>query len=371
MKRKLGLIGAALVAIGGGAHAQSAASIYGLVDIFAGRFGGVAGINAAVKPATVVSGGGLTTSFIGFRGREDLGGGAYAAFELSAFIRADTGAPGLSDGLGPPANLAGDPFFSRTSWVGLGHASYGSLRLGNVTTLMFHNSLLNNAFGGSTNFSPMNLVMFVGGPISGGTAWTNQIVYDSPVFSGFSFGLAGALAEGSGKRNLGAALSYRKDDLSVGLAWQDVKKTPLTFADGASFSQTRSWLLSGGYDMKWAKFFANVGAIHDGGTPTAPADRNHTVWSLSSAVPVGPGKILVGYASRRTGDIVAPVPATAPGGNISRRVASAGYDHSLSKRTDVYVLAMRDRTATSTLPAPPQRVDASATSFGVGVRHSF
>ncbi|HVZ45732.1 MAG TPA: porin [Ramlibacter sp.] len=371
MKWKLGLVGAALLTIGGVAHAQSSVTIYGLMDLFVGRMGTLPGANSATRPVQVLNGGGLSTSYLGFRGREDLGDGAYAAFELSTFIRADTGALGRSDALGPPTNLGGDGFFSRTSWVGIGHARYGSLRFGNVTTLMFINSLSANAFGASTTFSPMNLVMFVGGPLSGGTAWNNQIVYDSPSLGGLSFSVAGALPEGQGKRNLGAAVFYRTGDLYAGLAWQDVKKTPLTFADGTSFSQTKSWLLSGTYDFKWAKVHANLGAIKDGGLLAAPADRDHRLWSLSVSIPVGAGQILAGYASRKTGDVVPPVPPTAPGGNFSRRVASVGYDYFFSKRTDVYAIAMNDHTVTTTLPAPPRNVSASATSFGIGLRHAF
>ncbi len=128
---------------------------------------------------------------------------------------------------------------------------------------MFVNALSSNAFGVSTTFSPLNLVTFVGGPLSGGTAWTNQIMYDSPVLGGFSFGVAATAAEGQGGRNAGAQVSYRQDGVNLGLAWQDVKKTPQTFADGTSLVHTRSWLLSGVYDFKWAKLFANAGAIRD------------------------------------------------------------------------------------------------------------
>jgi hypothetical protein len=123
--------------------------------------------------------------------------------------------------------------------------------------------------------------------------------------------------------------------------------------------------------MKWTRFFANVGAIRDDGTPTAPADRNYKIWSVSAAVPIGLGRVLLGIASRRTDDIVSPAPATVPGGNISRRVATVGYDYYLSKRTDVYLLVRADKTETNTLPPPLRKVDASSTSYAVGVRHWF
>ena len=48
-----------------------------------------------------------------------------------------------------------------------------------------------------------------------------------------------------------------------------------------------------------------------------------------------------------------------------------GYDHDLSKRTDLYAMVMNDKTRTNTLPAPPAVVSASATSFAVGMRHRF
>ena len=56
---------------------------------------------------------------------------------------------------------------------------------------------------------------------------------------------------------------------------------------------------------------------------------------------------------------------------MSRRVYTVGKDYFLSKRTDVYIMAMTDRTGTNTLPVLPRPVEASATSFGAGIRHSF
>lgn len=97
----------------------------------------------------------------------------------------------------------------------------------------------------------------------------------------------------------------------------------------------------------------------------------YRVWDVSAAVPLGAGRLLAGYASRRTGDAVGPVPATVAGGNVQRRVFTVGYDHFLSKRTDLYLVAMRDSTHTQTLPAPPRVLDAQGTSFALGMRHRF
>lgn len=88
-------------------------------------------------------------------------------------------------------------------------------------------------------------------------------------------------------------------------------------------------------------------------------------------MPVGAGQVLAGYALRKTSDTPSPMPATAPGGTIKRAILTLGYDHYLSKRTDLYAIVMNDKTETWTIPAPPRNVEASATSVGVGIRHRF
>ena len=119
------------------------------------------------------------------------------------------------------------------------------------------------------------------------------------------------------------------------------------------------------------KLFAHLGRIHNRGTEAAPQDVAHRLWELSISAPIGTGRLLAGLAQRKTGDRVAPVPATAAGGNLERRVMTVGYDHYLSKRTDLYAMLMNDKTRTSTLPAASAPLDASATSFAVGMRHRF
>jgi predicted porin len=363
---------ALLAALGGSAAAQGNVTLYGLLDVAAGRFKGApGGVNARDQAVHKLDGGGLSTSHWGLRGTEDLGGGLAASFELSGFLRNDSGTVGRSDAIPAPVNVAADPFWSRAAWVGLGSARLGRLRLGNVTTLMFLNAISSNAFGDSTVFAPLNLVTFIGSPQAGGTGWTNSIVYDSPAISGFAFSAARSMAEAQGGHNSALRLSHTQGAWSASLAWQDVKKNPLTFADGTSANNTRSWQLAAAYDFEVVKLFAHLGRIDNRGTETAPQHARYRLWDLSAAAPIGTGRVLAGVAQRKTGDRVAPVPATAAGGNLERRVLTVGYDHYLSKRTDVYALLMNDRTRTSTLPAASLPLGASATSGAVGLRHRF
>ena len=372
MKRHFQMTAVVLATLSGAVMAQSSVTVFGSIDAMAGRFTGAStGVNATDVAMKRLDGGGLSTSFIGFRGSEDLGDGLAAIFELSSFQRSDTGQSGRSDAIGAPVNVAADPFFSRASWVGLNSPKLGRLRLGNGTSLLFLNSITSNAFVDSTVFSPISLVTFIGGPLTGGTGWTNQIMYDTPSFAGFSASGAVSAAEGQGGRNVAGRVSYANGPATAAFAYQNVKKNPVTFADGTSPNNTKAWQLAGTYDFNVVKVFAHLGRIQNDGTEAAPLHVNYKVWDVSASVPISTGYVLAGYASRTTGDAVGPVPNTVAGGNKERKVFTLGYDYFLSKRTDAYVMVLRDRTVTNNLPVPPQLVTATSTNFGVGLRHRF
>jgi predicted porin len=344
--------------------------LYGLVDASVGRFeGAAAGVNARDRASTKLESGSMSTSHWGVRGSEDLGGGLSASFDLSAFVRNDIGAFGRNDAIGAPVNVAADPMFSRAAWIGIAHPAWGRVRLGNVTSLLFVNSVTSNAFGDSTVLSPLNLTTLIGSPMTGGTAWANSVVYDSPVWNGVSFAAAHAISEKQGGGNHALRAAYARGPMAASLAVQSVKRNPLTFADGTSPNDTRTWQLAASYDFSAVKLFAHLGGIRNRGTAAQPLDVSYRLWELSAAVPMGSGRLLAGFASRRTGDAVLPVPATAAGGNLARKVLTVGYDHLLSKRTDVYLMLMRDQTRTHTVGA--QELAAQGTGIALGMRHRF
>ena len=365
-----GLLSAGLSAL---ACAQSAnVTLFGIVDAYAGRFTGApTGVSATDRSVIKLDAGGMSTSRFGMRGSESLGGGLNAVFELSAFFRNDTGAVGRNDAIGAPVNVAADPFFSRAAWVGLQSNDWGQIRLGNATTLFFVNAITSNAFGDSTVFSPLNLVTFVGGPLTGGGSWTDSVIYNTPNMGGVTLSAAHSLSENRGGGNTALRSVYAAGPLSVSGVWQKVDKNPLTFADGTSPNNTRAWQVAASYDFTVAKLFAHAGEIQNRGTETGPLNIKYSVYEASAQVPLGAGNILAGYAQRKTSDAVGLVPATAAGGNKSRKVFTLGYDYALSKRTDVYAMLMRDDTVTNVLPGPGTLTSAKATNFAVGVRHLF
>jgi len=83
----------ALLASASSAFAQSSVQLYGQVDEWVGaqKFPGG-------KTAVVVSGGGMSTSYWGMKGTEDLGNGYKAIFTLEGFFRAQNGQYGRFTG---------------------------------------------------------------------------------------------------------------------------------------------------------------------------------------------------------------------------------------------------------------------------------
>lgn len=153
MKKRLGAVASFCVVAAGSAHVPAFAqlqggpagtlSMYGVLDEYVGslRRSDQAG------RTTALNSGGMTTSYFGIRGNEDLGNGARAFFVLESFFQVDSGITGRT---------SADPFFSRNSFVGLSN-SYGAVTLGRQTNPMFVATGNFNPFGLSANLAPVML----------------------------------------------------------------------------------------------------------------------------------------------------------------------------------------------------------------------
>ncbi|MBX3655011.1 MAG: porin [Ramlibacter sp.] len=341
MKTKLVLAGA-LAVCAGAASAQSSVQLMGTADIYAGskRMAGDAG------RASVVNSGGMTTSWFGVKGTEDLGGGLQAKFALTSFIQVDSGNQG---------RFPNDPFFSRDANVSLA-GSFGTVTLGRGLAPNFLPTVIFNPFGDSFTFAP--LVLHANVPLFNGTGWAattpsdtgwaNEIIYSTPNFSGLSANVHyqfGEVAGNSSPKNVGFNVLYFHGPFAATAFYErDQITNPAASAPFATGDKKTDWMLGASYDAKVVKGFLTYGkAKSDTLVPQA-----RTV-SLGASVPVGLGKVLVGAARTRVN----------PGN--TRSTLSIGYDYNLSKSTDVYAMYMRDRITTFN----------SGTSFGAGIRKRF
>jgi predicted porin len=324
MTRSLPLAAVVLCGLGvaAPAHAQSSVSIYGLMDMSVGQFQ-----TSGAQKVWRADSGNMTTSFIGFKGTEDLGGGLKARFQIEHFLRADQGAAG---------RFNGDAFWARNAFVGL-QGEFGSTSLGRNTTPLFVSTLIFNAIGDSFGFSPSIRQLFTPStglgmlPFFGDTGWSNSIAYNSPNYGGLSFNLLANLGEGAAGatgKNLSGNVLYFGGPFSGTVAWQQVKNG--AFGTPAGWEKTDTWQLGGAYDLGVAKLFAQYTNVKT----TATTDTSTKIYGLGASVPVGAGKVIAQYGNSK-----ADLGAT----ENTHKIITVGYDYNLSKNTDVYAIFMNDK----------------------------
>lgn len=336
---------AAALAASGAVQAQSSVQLYGLFDVSVGQFQ-----NAGGGKFRRMDSGNMTTSYWGLKTSEDLGGGLKAQTQLEGFLLVDSGNPSRVPGV--------DSFWSRNAWVGLS-GGFGTVKLGRSATPLFVSTLVFNPYGDSFGYAPAIRQYFnapYGTPVVGDTAWNNAIAYGTPSVGGFSANLLFAMGEKAANargNNLGANVMWFSGPVAVTAAWQKVKAQGTLGRAISAFpgyeSQT-AWQIGASYDLKVTKLFTQVGKVRTDAT----ADVSTTNLQLGASVPVGLGAILVAAGrSRIETEGVASEPRST--------MVTVGYDHRLSKRTDLYALVLRDSyTALK-----------SGNTFAVGMRHTF
>ncbi|MES2088736.1 MAG: porin [Pseudomonadota bacterium] len=348
---------AALLALVGAAQAD--VKLYGMVDMSAGSFE-TAHAKGASNRVTAVQSGQMMTSYFGISGSEDLGGGLKAEFALESFLNADTGANA--------PNLAGG-FWGRGSFVAL-NGGFGKVALGQYDNPLFTSGYTYNPFGSSMAFSPTMRHFYSGGDFAAlgfDTGFVNSVTYETPNLSGFSavaqfapkettapntqnsYSVAATYAAGP----FGATLTYVKGGLGS------------TTAKTAYFADQKVIDLGTSYDFGVVKAFAQYTSVKsksfwDASTPSVFAtglDTKATIYQIGASVPVSDkGAVLVSFGENKTKDA---------GVTYKDRVFSVGYDHNLSKRTDVYVVFSNNQQSATTTN------DESGQTFAFGIKHNF
>lgn len=342
------VLAAALFAVPVFVHAQTSVNLYGLVDAFVGTVK-TTHPDSGAGTATVVGSGGLATSFWGIGGSEDLGGGLKAIFALESFMRNDTGDAG---------SIAGEMFFARNAYVGFAGA-FGQISVGRNTTPYFMSAILFNPLVDSFVLGPTMTHTFRGG-VEGDTGMSNSVRLSTPTVSGLRADLLWAAGDERDsppgrKRNraFDGALFYESGPFAASFAWRKIDLSG-TLVSGDDHEQ-RNLLAGASYDWKVLKLFAQYQDSKDSFAALAP-DTDRRSWQLGAAVPFGTGNVLVSWAhSRRDG---------AGAGTSSKRATwVVGYDHDLSRRTDLYAMYYRDSLEDPL--GPREQI------LALGIRHRF
>lgn len=250
------------------ASAQSGVTVYGLLDT------GVEYLNHAGEGGVVrMSSGAMNSSRIGFRGKEDLGGGLQAIFQLENGFRLDSGA--FDDA---------SQLFNRQSVVGL-EGRFGRVVAGRSFSTTYDFLLPFDPMAYSAHYSWVTSAGATGDRKDGmPTAISNLIKYRGDS-GGFRFGAMAGLGESAGSAadsaRYGVGLGYGIGPLSLAATYDRVNgRAAMT---GAPYDRTATVHLAGSYAASDALKFM-LGYRHYKKTPASGAAdlRSDFIWGGGS-----------------------------------------------------------------------------------------
>ena len=347
---KLSLAAAAVVGTLAGGNVMAEVTVFGIAD---------AGIMNSKAPGSTRSSsfksGGMTTSAFGVKSSEDLGNGTTANFALSAFLD-------MANGNYLTGADGGSGIFTRESWVGLSNKTLGSVTLGRDVNPSFVPTILFNAYGDSTTYSPLWHATYFDTVLGNGTiaaqarglyddtAWNNQVRYTTPSIGGVVADVNYAF--NSTGHNFGANAMYFNGPLGLSAYFMNTKSRSTGSLDTDIYDSgdvSKVYFVGASYDLDIAKVFMT----YQTGKQTSTTNTESSTYHVSAQVPAGPGKVLLSYADTKTTNA----------SSLKFGQAAVGYLMPLSKKTDVYAnyLYGTDK-GTSSL---------SGSAFGVGMRANF
>ncbi|KVM65523.1 MULTISPECIES: porin [Burkholderia] len=377
-----------LLSAGAYAHAQSSVTLYGIVDAGIAYVHDSAGTNGANQGSQLrFSSGTMSGSRWGLRGSEQLGNGLQAVFQLENGFNAGTGT----------FNQGGREF-GRKAIVGLSSTRWGTLTLGRqydpVVDLV--QPLTGDAYFSGTFATPGDIDNY-----DNSSRISNALKFTSPDLHGFSVeamyafgGTAGSVSNGQ-TYSLGA--SYANGPLGLAAGY--------FHANGGSTAANgvRTWsgsadtlfntAINSGYGSAKSMQIVRAGARYQLGALTLGASYSNIRYGRDSLSTFGEdetfnsGALLVAYTLTPSSRAGFGYNYTKSGGAASAHYQqlNLGYDHALSKQTDLYLLAAYQKAGGNTLSASGRSIaaDASIGSYGInsgsdsqalaaiGVRHRF
>lgn len=321
---------ATLAGATGVASAQSSVTISGLLNVAMAR-----GNNGQTQLDGTSANGKFAMndllSNIAISGKEDLGGGLYAGFQLVSFIQVDNGA--LFDS---------STLFSSRSVVKLG-GNFGEFYMGRSLTPANLQLLFTDPWGWNSSSAQVGWQIQTANYKSTSYLRTNNTVgFVSPEMSGVTVTLAHSSGENTLSNDDGASIDYKKGPLSVGVGYDQ--------SHGMNNSLTKDHMADfvAAYDFGVIKPMLSY-------TTSKVSNVSYRAYALAATAPIGVAGTLKG-AYARLNDCACVV-----GNRAALSKISLGYQYDLSKRTALFTNLSR---------AKAQTLSATNT-VEVGIQHGF
>jgi len=363
------MIAMALTATAVAAQAQQASSveIYGLVGASYTKKNNQGATNASLTELSTNS---MNVSYLGFRGREDLGEGMAAVYRLETTLAPDNGT------IGKPI-----AFFDRQSFVGLTSSKWGALTLGR----QFHASTdrairtmdVYNLAPANAHVVPVALYG-VNRFASNDNRVSNSIKYrmDSP--TGLQAGASYGMGEVSGSTTKGSSSSYDVayvgPNYSVGAGWISFNGVN---TQGAASVLPKHEVTSIGGNMKFGSltpYLSYYKSTLDSATTAGLKPQSNNITTAGLAWKANEVILIRGAYTTDKGTDLNNV--TGRNGQKNTTVVSAEY--ALSKRTSLNAIVAKNNLSggylLESLYTAALGRNPSATSvqfYGLGVNHQF
>lgn len=370
MKKTL-LAAALALGFAGVAQAETSVTLYGVLDGGLGyqkveaeglgiadakKFGLVDGVQAGNR--------------WGLRGTEDLGNGLQAIFQIES---------GFSLGNGNSGQ--GNRLFGRHATLGLQSDAWGRLDFGRQT------NIASKYFAGIANpfadaFGQAGVTNTFGAAST--ARWSNMVMYQTPNFSGFQFGVGYSFNTAAGQtfdydgfddtnnKGITAGLRYVNGPLGVALTYDQIKNDSMEAVTGTD--KIQAWNVGASYDFEVVKLHAGYGQTKDGWIDTdgfgdltvanlVPAQfmsggnlfadgLKAKLYTLGVSAPVGTGSLMAAWNMADFDDAE------------KQQIYSIGYTYPFSKRTNLYAVGSYAKNLFGV-------EDTKSMLVNVGLRHQF
>jgi predicted porin len=313
--KKTTLAALVLSAFAASAQAQSNVTVYGVVDL---GFAKTTGKTLVQRENHA--------SRLGLRGVEDLGNGLSAIFNLESEILADTGA---QKGV----------LWERQANVGI-KGAFGTVIMGRTKNLVDSAQGRVDPFAVDGVVGKVDEAMMRVGVSS--SRVSNSVTYNSPKVNGFTGNAQYVLSEVNGaKAGYDLLATYDQGPVSLHAGYERAAQTV------AGPAQPKMWVVGGGYKVGDLRV---TGAYAKGDTDLAAiGEFKGMLVGLNYTIGNGDAKAVFAKQQQSNNQFE---------DKDTVKEYGIGYDYHLSKRTDLYAYAGREKVA-------------GLTSYQIGMSHKF